>query len=109
MGAKTELDSEEPVPPPSSKPRPGAAPTAPEVPAPPAHREMARAAVLGSAKSSDLRALAKPKKIERKQDEAAASSSRTQTMMSNFILVTIVKGMVGNPSAATVKRESEDK
>ena len=109
MEAKAEPGSEEPAPPPSSKPRPGEAPTAPEVPAPPAHREIARAAVLGSAKSSDLRALAKPRKIERKQDGAAASSSRTQTMMSNIIMDTIVQGMVGNPSAATVKQEPEEK
>ena len=101
-------DNEEPVPPPSSKPRPGATPTAPEVPAPPAHREMARAAVLGSASSSDLRALGKPKKSQRKQDGAATSSS-IHCQMSNIIMDTIVQGMGGNPSAATVKQEPVDK
>jgi hypothetical protein len=64
---------------------------------------------LGSAKSSDLKVLAKSTKVERKQDRAAASSSRPQTMMSNIIMDTIVKGMVGNPSATTAKQEPEDK
>ena len=64
--------------------------------------------MLGSAKSSDLRALAKPVKIERKQDGAAASGSRTQAMMSNIIMNTIVQGMEGNALAAIVKQEPED-
>ena len=108
MGAKLEPDSEVAVPPSPSKPRPGAAPTGTEAPTPPAHREIARAAVLGSAKSSDLKALAKSTKIERKQDRAAAPSSRPHTMMSNIIMDTIMQGTVGNSSAATAKEEPEN-
>ena len=76
-------DSDDQALPLSSTPRPGETPAAPAVSAPPAHWEKARAAVLGAAKASELRAL-------QHSERAVAASS--------IVRDTIMNGILENPT-----------